>query len=85
MTTPTDIGSFYFALKEFVGDKTAFTYIFADRIEITPNGDLIAWGHFQDDKLKPQLLMSLAKGQWLSIHSASMLDDRALCVDHSIF
>jgi len=60
--------------------KPIEAYVMADRVEITPSGALILWGHDKDDK--DCLNLSFASGAWVFVYAASVIDGSAVAVDH---
>jgi hypothetical protein len=54
-------------------------YVFADRVEITSNGDLIFWR--EKDEKKFQNLV-LASASWLVFFAASVIDGGAVAVEY---
>ena len=60
-------------------------YIFADSIEVSPSGALIAWGGYRSDKDASCLsgekiiVCSFAPGQWFYFFAASLIDGSAVC------
>lgn len=60
-------------------------YIFADNIEVTASGALVAWGGFRRDgeaaclEGERIIVCSFAPGQWFYFFAASMMDGSAVC------
>jgi len=63
-------------------------YIYADRLDASPNGDLIALSHVRDpetrSKLSPEIaFMSLARGKWLSFWKTSRLHGQPISLHNA--
>jgi hypothetical protein len=70
-------GNFYWCIKTDLS-PAGDIYIFADKVEINENGDLIfickEKNHYQN--------MSFAKGEWKCFFAASVMDGHAVAVEH---
>ena len=82
MSTSLNYGSKYFGI---TGEGVTL-YLMADRMEVLPNGALVAWGGFRKDEKAPKpdddkemQSYCIAAGQWRTFFAASMLDGRMLC------
>ena len=77
MTKPETYGKFYWRIAtDLVED--GWLYIHADEVKVE-GGALIAIGGRGETKA-PMLI--LPAGRWAMIHSASVFDGSALCIDH---
>lgn len=59
-------------------------FVYADRIEVTACGALVAWGGYRKDGghvEREQQLWASAPGQWTSFFAASLIDGRAVAVE----
>ena len=59
-------------------------YLYADRMEVTVCGGLIAWGGYRKEGGHPQLeqpLWAAAPGQWRTFFAASLIDRRGVALD----
>jgi len=76
----TDHGHLYFIV-EVTRDISSDGWIsfMANDVSVSPNGDLITLNHGRGIKY-PGLI--LPRGKWLYCHAASMIDGRAITVDH---
>lgn len=60
-------------------------YIFADSMEVSHSGALIAWGGYRSDKNsgcfsgEKIIVCSFAPGQWFYFFAASLMDGSAVC------
>lgn len=68
------------------GEDEEDVYIWADNIEVSSSGALIAWGGFRDGaKFAPPeekiIVCSFAPGQWFYFFAASWMDGSAVCRD----
>ena len=70
-------GRYYWCIKT-PASEDGEVYAFADRIEVTPNGDLMLWTG--RDELSYQS-MSFAKGNWSAFFAASVIDGRTISAE----
>ena len=79
MSKPYQYGAKYWIISGEGGEIG----INADTIEVHESGALIAWGGFRKepggDVDDPQIVYSIAHGQWHTFYAASILDGRAVC------
>ena len=80
MSEPKDYGRYYWCIGvPSAVAKRREIYAMADRIEISPHGDLSLM-HDEVKRSLPNLI--LAAGQWEWIYAASVFDGSAVAVDH---
>ncbi|NMG31883.1 hypothetical protein [Aromatoleum evansii] len=80
MSSANDYGIHYWCVK---GDGDA-VYVYADRLEITPCGALVALGGYRKEGTHAeheQQLWAAAPGQWKTFFAASIVDRRPVAVD----
>jgi hypothetical protein len=80
MSSANDYGAHYWCV---TGDEEP-VFVFADRIEITACGALVAWGGYRKEGAhaeREQPLWAAAPGRWKSVFAASLLDRRPVAVD----
>jgi hypothetical protein len=79
----TNYGVRYWCVKTA---KNEDVYFHADRVECTPNGDLIGWGGHSANSdrgdVDLQVVLSLAAGRWIMVYAASCIDGGAVAVEH---
>jgi hypothetical protein len=84
---PSKYGEFYWCIKVTASEDNDI-YVYADRLEVTVTGALIAWGGNRNkggedqgpDMRKPVLM--LAAGHWTAAFAASTFDGSAVAVEH---
>ena len=72
---PTQYGKYYWCIKSDLSENGDI-YVFADKLKVTPNGDLICIG--EDG---PPVL-ALAAGHWKAFFAADVIDGAAAAVQH---
>jgi len=80
MSTANEYGAHYWCV---TGDGESVR-LYADRIEVTTCGALVAWGGYRKEDGHPereQQLWAGAPGQWKTFFAASLLDGRAVAVE----
>lgn len=80
MSTANEYGSHYWCI---TGDG-APVFVYADRLEVTGCGALIALGGYRKDGghvEREQQLWAAAPGQWKSFFAASLIDGRPVAVE----
>jgi len=80
MSSANDYGIHYWCV---TGDGEP-VFVYADRLEITPCGALIAWGSYRKEGTRAaqeQQLWGAAPGQWAGFFAASLVDRRPVAVD----
>ena len=80
MSSANDYGAHYWCV---VGDGGS-VFVYADRIEITACGALIAWGGYRREGAhveREQHLWGAAPGQWKTFFAASLIDGRPVAVE----
>ncbi|HXD07125.1 MAG TPA: hypothetical protein VN680_13805 [Burkholderiaceae bacterium] len=80
MSSANDYGAHYWCV---AGDGDP-VFIYADRVEITPCGALIAWGGYRKEGnhvQREQQLWAAAPGHWKSLFAASLIDGRPVAVE----
>lgn len=80
MSSANDYGTHYWCV---TGDG-APVFVYADRLEVTPAGALVAWGGYRKDGARvehEQHLWAAAPGQWKTFFAASLIDGRPVAVD----
>ena len=84
MTNQT-YGKYYWCVKVIENlSPSKEIYVFADEVEVTPNGDLIFWNtsHGTASKDNPVVNLSIAKGSWVAFFGASVMDGSAVAVEY---
>jgi hypothetical protein len=80
MSSANEYGDHYWCV---TGDgKPVFVY--ADRLEITPCGGLVAWGGYRKEAARlehEQQVWAAAPGQWKSFFAASLIDGRPVALE----
>ena len=79
MSSANDYGTHYWCV---TGDGEP-VFVYADRIEITPCGALIAWGGYRKEGAhveREQQLWAAAPGRWNAFIAASLIDGRPVAV-----
>jgi hypothetical protein len=79
MSSANDYGTHYWCV---TGDGEP-VFVYADRLEITTCGALIAWGSYRKEGARTeheQQLWAAAPGQWKTFFAASLLDGRPVAV-----
>lgn len=80
MSTANDYGNHYWCIKV----DGATTFVYADRMEVTSCGALVAWGGYRKEGIhaeREQQLWAAAPGHWKSFFAASLLDGRPVAVE----
>ena len=80
MSTANEYGVHYWCV---TGDGESVR-VYADRMEVTTCGALVAWGGYRKEDGHPereQQLWAAAPGQWKTFFAASLLDGRAVAVE----
>ena len=80
MSTANEYGAHYWCV---TGDGESVR-LYADRIEVTTCGALVAWGGYRKEDGHPereQQLWGAAAGQWKTFFAASLIDGRAVAVE----
>lgn len=76
-------GNYYWAIRTGVLGS-GHVFAFADRIEVTPNGDLVLWRNGEYGEYREIQNMSFAKGHWVAFYAASVIDGRAVAAEYSV-
>ena len=63
-------------------------YIWADRLEVSPNGDLIAMSHVRAEDTRSKLssempFMSIANGKWVSFWKTLLMDGKPISLHNA--
>lgn len=87
-------GRFYWCV-ELAGKGRTEVFFHADRVEVTPHGDLVAWGGGRPmRKDNPRLVdydsppanvyqvVAFAAGSWRHFYAASIMDGGPIAVEH---
>lgn len=80
MSTANDYGTHYWCVTG--GPEPVFIY--ADRMEVTACGALVAWGGYRKEGGHPeheQQLWAAAPGQWKFFFAASLIDGRPVALE----
>lgn len=80
MSSANDYGIHYWCV---TGDGEP-VFVYADRLEVTPGGALVAWGGFRKEGARverEQQLWAAAPGQWKAFYAASLIDGRPVAVE----
>jgi hypothetical protein len=80
MSMANDYGTHYWCVTR----DTDSVFLYADRIEVTACGALIAWGGYRKEGARvehEQQLWAAASGQWKTFFAASLMDGRAVAVE----
>ena len=80
MSSPNDYGTHYWCV---TGDGEP-VLLYADRLEVTAAGALIAWGGYRKEGThaeREQQLWGAAPGQWKAFFAASLLDGRPVAIE----
>lgn len=80
MSSPSDYGTHYWCV---TGDGEPIR-LYADRLEVTGGGALVAWGGYRKEGAhaeREQQLWAAAPGQWRAFFAASLLDGRAVAIE----
>lgn len=78
-----DYGRFYWCIKVPSNiSPDGEIYLHADKVEVTPNGDLLFWNSINEKNKKPFQNLALARGSWLVFFAASIIDGGAVAVEH---
>ena len=80
MSAANDYGAHYWC----VTSDGEPVFVFADRLEITACGALVAWGGYRKEGIhaeREQPLWVAAPGRWQSVYAASLLDRRPVAVE----
>ena len=80
MSTANEYGAHYWCV---TGDGESVR-LYADRIEVTTCGALVAWGGYRKEDGHPereQQLWAAAPGQWKTFFAASLIDGRPVAVE----
>ena len=80
MSAPSDYGAHYWC----VTGEGEPVRLYADRLEVTSCGALVAWGGYRKEGGRAeheQPLWSAASGQWTTFFAASLLDGRAVAIE----
>jgi hypothetical protein len=57
-------------------------YLYADKVELTPDGSLIFLRCPEDSDKEPSPNLALAAGSWIVMFAASVIDGSAVAVEH---
>lgn len=82
MSSPNEYGAHYWCI---TGDG-APVFLYADRIEVTTCGALVAWGGYRRQNSRPdreQPLWAAAPGTWKSFYAASLIDGHPVALEQS--
>jgi hypothetical protein len=80
MSTPSDYGAHYWCVTAD-GEPVR---LYADRMEVTGSGALVAWGGYRKEGVhaeREQPLWAAAPGQWKAFFAASLLDGRPVAIE----
>jgi hypothetical protein len=80
MSTANEYGDHYWCIT-CDGDQV---FVYADRMEVTVCGALVAWGGYRNEGEHvehEQQLWAAAPGQWKTFFAASLIDGRAVAVE----
>lgn len=80
MSAANEYGTHYWCVTSD-GDQV---FVYADRMEVSASGALIAWGGYRKDGGHPeheQQLWAAAPGRWKTFFAASLIDGRAVAVE----
>lgn len=80
MSTANEYGTHYWCIR---GEQEPI-FLYADRMEITACGALVAWGGYRKEGNHvehEQQLWAAAPGLWKTFFAASLLDGRAVALD----
>ncbi|NMF97774.1 hypothetical protein GPA27_10285 [Aromatoleum toluolicum] len=80
MSSANDYGTHYWC----VTGHAEPVFVYADRLEITSCGALVAWGSYRNEGTRAapeQQLWGAAPGQWKTFFAASLVDRRPVAVD----
>lgn len=80
MSSANDYGTHYWCVTG-AGEPV---FVYADRLEVTSCGALVAWGGYRKEGTRPaqeQPLWAAAPGQWNAFFAASLVDRRAVAVE----
>jgi len=80
MSTANEYGVHYWCV---TGDGES-VFVYADRMEVTACGALVAWGGYRKEgghAVREQQLWAAAAGQWKTFFAASLLDGRAVAIE----
>lgn len=81
--TTSKYGNFYWCIKTIEAlSPNKEIYVMADRIDVTPTGDLLCVGHSAKEDRAPVTVLAIARGQWTAFYAASVMDGSAIAVDH---
>ena len=83
MAEASEFGKFYWCIKvpEAIG-ATGQIYLYADRVEITASGEALFWRGPGLGEQQDHLNFALARGCWLVVFAASMIDHQAVAIQH---
>ena len=79
MSSANDYGAHYWCV---TGDGEP-VFVYADRVEVTPCGALVAWGGYRKEGgrvEREQQLWGAGPGQWKGFFAASLIDGRPVAV-----
>jgi len=80
MSFPNEYGAHYWC----VTGNGEPVRLYADRMEITASGALVAWGGYRKEGThaeREQHLWAAAPGEWKAFFAASLLDGRPVAID----
>lgn len=80
MSSANDYGTHYWCVTG-AGEPV---FVYADRLEVTSCGALVAWGGYRKEGTRPaqeQPLWAAAPGQWNAFFAASLVDRRAVAME----
>ena len=81
MTEPMEFGKFYWCVTvPSAIARAGQIYLYADRVEVTPAGDVLFWRAPGIGEQQDHLNLSLARGCWYTVFAASMLNNQAVAV-----
>lgn len=81
MSNANEYGAHYWCVTSGDGEPR---FLYADRVEITACGALVAWGGYRKEgghAEAAQPLWAAAPGQWKTVFAASLIDGRAVALE----
>ncbi len=76
-------GQFYWCVKVDKSlSQNGEIYLYADKVEITPTGDLVFYAYRPDRDPNFSYNLALAAGRWITFFAASVMDGAACAVEH---
>jgi hypothetical protein len=81
MADAKEFGKFYWGVKvPKVIASTGHLFLYADRVEVTSGGEVLFWRSPGIGEQQDHLSFSLARGCWLAVFAASMMDNQAVAI-----